>query len=109
MLKIYKTARKHACFHVFSPFSAHLYPHYIIMDKGLIWMVFGWSLEAIYHKQETMLRHCLCAAGLIPLPSAIIPTYHHAFCSIISAYEHLIIHVGQKTDYPVTFDIARLR
>ena len=29
-------AQKHACFHVFSPFSAHLYPHYIITVKGLL-------------------------------------------------------------------------
>ena len=29
-------AQKHACFHVFSSFRAHLYPHYIIMDKGLL-------------------------------------------------------------------------
>ena len=30
-LKIYTKAQKHACFHVLSPFSAHLYPHYIMM------------------------------------------------------------------------------
>ena len=26
----------HASFPVFSPFSAHFYPHYIIMVKGLL-------------------------------------------------------------------------
>ena len=31
-LKIYMKAQKHACFHVFSPFSAHLY---YIMGEGL--------------------------------------------------------------------------
>ena len=34
--KIYMKAQKHACFHVFSPFSACLSPHYIIMVKGLL-------------------------------------------------------------------------
>ena len=32
MLKIYKKALKQTCFHVFTPFSAHLYPHYIIIN-----------------------------------------------------------------------------
>ena len=32
VVKIYMKAQKHACFHVVSPFSAHLY---IIKDKGL--------------------------------------------------------------------------
>ena len=26
VIKIYMKAQKHACFHIFSPFSAHLYP-----------------------------------------------------------------------------------
>ena len=35
MFKIYMKAQKHACFYVFSSFSASFYPHYIIMVKGL--------------------------------------------------------------------------
>ena len=27
---------KHACFHVFSPFSAYFFPHDIIAEKGLL-------------------------------------------------------------------------
>ena len=27
-------AQKHACFHVYFPFSAYFYPHYTIRDKG---------------------------------------------------------------------------
>ena len=27
---------KHACFQVFSPFSAYFSPHYIIVEKGLL-------------------------------------------------------------------------
>ena len=27
---------KHACFHVFSPFSAYFFPHDIIVEKGLL-------------------------------------------------------------------------
>ena len=30
--------QKHACFHVFSPFSAYFYPHYIITIEGSIEM-----------------------------------------------------------------------
>ena len=40
-LKIYMKAQKHACFHAFSPFSGHLYrytPHYILMDKALLFI-----------------------------------------------------------------------
>ena len=32
-LKIYMKAQKHACFHVFSPFRAHLYDNYT-MGRG---------------------------------------------------------------------------
>ena len=42
MEKIHKSIRvfmlsciKHACFHVFSPFSAYFFPHDIIAEKGL--------------------------------------------------------------------------
>ena len=31
-------AQKHACFPVFSPFSAHFTSHYIIKDKGLLYL-----------------------------------------------------------------------
>ena len=43
MEKIHKNIRvfmlsciKHACFHVFSPFSAYFFPHDIIAEKGLL-------------------------------------------------------------------------
>ena len=36
MFEIYMKAQKHARFHVLSPFSASLYPHYIIMVNGLL-------------------------------------------------------------------------
>ena len=43
MEKIHKNIRvfmlsciKHACFHVFSPFSAYFSPHDIIAEKGLL-------------------------------------------------------------------------
>ena len=43
MEKIHKNIRvfmlsciKHACFHVFSPFSAYFFPHYIVVEKGLL-------------------------------------------------------------------------
>ena len=36
MFRIYMKAQKRTCFRVFSPFSAHLYPHYIIMVKGTV-------------------------------------------------------------------------
>ena len=43
MEKIHKNIRvfmlsciKHVCFHVFSPFSAYIFPHYILVEKGLI-------------------------------------------------------------------------
>ena len=44
MEKIHKNIRvfmlsciKHACFHVFSPFSAYFFPHDIIAEKGLLY------------------------------------------------------------------------
>ena len=44
MEKIHKNIRvfmlsciKHACFHVFSPFSAYFSPHDIIAEKGLLY------------------------------------------------------------------------
>ena len=47
MEKIHKNIRvfmlsciKHACFHVFSPFSAYFPPHDIIAEKGLFLMPF---------------------------------------------------------------------
>ena len=42
--KIYMKAQKRARFHVFSPFSASFYPHYIIMVKSLLQYV-GYSAE----------------------------------------------------------------
>ena len=36
MFKIYMETQEHARFHVFSPFSASLTPHYIIMVSGLL-------------------------------------------------------------------------
>ena len=47
MEKIHKNIRvfmlsciKHACFHVFSPFSAYFFPHDIIAEKGLLGHIF---------------------------------------------------------------------
>ena len=36
LCKILTCKPKNMCFHVVSLFSAHLYPHYIIIDKGLL-------------------------------------------------------------------------
>ena len=33
---LYMKAWKHACFYVFSPFSAYFSPHYIVVEKGLL-------------------------------------------------------------------------
>ena len=55
---------KHACFHVFSPFSAYFLPHYIVVEKGLfcvhVYLMetqFGISTTAHYLKNsETPLK-----------------------------------------------------
>ena len=33
---LYMKACKHECFYVFSPFSAYFFPHYIVVEKGLL-------------------------------------------------------------------------
>ena len=35
---LYMKAWKHECFYVFSPFSAYFFPHYIVVEKGLLAM-----------------------------------------------------------------------
>ena len=36
---------KHACFHVFSPFSAYFFPHDIIAEKGLLYDIISMCNE----------------------------------------------------------------
>ena len=62
MEKIHKNIRvfmlsciKHACFHVFSPFSAYFSPHDIIAEKGLLTKHMSFSLQcAIIPKTSTI-------------------------------------------------------
>ena len=39
---------KHACFHVFSPFSAYFFPHDIIAENGLLHLDAQLSLKLVY-------------------------------------------------------------
>ena len=62
MLEIYIKAQKHACFHVYFPFSAHLYPPCIVMVKGLLYC----------HKCARIQRDAnRCLTSYVPLPPSI--------------------------------------
>ena len=71
MEKIHKNIRvfmlaciKHACFHVFSPFSAYFSPHDIIAEKGLLY--YGNSLFC-----DVNVEHCGVSVSK-PSPSPVV-------------------------------------
>ena len=75
---LYMRAWKHACFHVFTPFSAH-FPHDIVVEKVLCMVGTGNALLT-------------CTPPPPPPPSSLVMPQGHAVCQLPEASDGQVHH-----------------